>query len=224
MRPDEVALIFDLDNTLLMSNIDFLAVRHRLIDLLEHAGAAGPPRDALVPLALPELVALGAAASASLADAMWEVIRQAELAGLAGATLDAAAPVVLEAFRARGFQLAMLTNNASEMLAEVLATFGLAQYFRVMAARDTVPALKPAPDGIRHVLAQLAGIRRAYMIGDAWIDAGAAHAAGVRFIGVGPRRDTVEARGIPIWAWADDLSALLTLDLVGKARDRESES
>lgn len=213
MRPDEVALIFDLDNTLLNSNIDFLAVRHRLIDLLERSGAAARPRDALVPLALSELVALGAAVSASLADAMWEIIRKAELAGLAGATLAAQAPVVLETFRTRGFQLALLTNNASEMLAEVLAAFGLAQYFRVVAARDTVPALKPAPDGIRYVLAQLSGVRCAYMIGDAWIDARAAEAAGVKFIGVGPRRDAVQARGIPIWAWADDLSGLLTLDL-----------
>lgn len=213
MRPDEVALIFDLDNTLLMSNIDFQAVRHRLIDLLEAAGAADRPRDALVPLSLPELVALGAAASASLSDAMWAVIGQAELEGLARATPAGQAPAVLETLRTRGFQLAVLTNNAGGMLAEVLTAFGLAPYFRVVATRDSVPALKPAPDGIRYVLAHLSGVRRAYMIGDAWIDARAAEAAGVKFVGVGSRRDAVEARSIPIWAWVEDLRGLLDLDL-----------
>src|SRR2546422_9759966 len=37
--PNEIALVFDLDNTLLMSNIDFGAVRQKLIDMLQAAGA-----------------------------------------------------------------------------------------------------------------------------------------------------------------------------------------
>src|SRR3989304_5278940 len=46
--PHEIVLIFDLDNTLIHSTIDFIGTRHRLIDLLEAAGRAPAPRDAPV--------------------------------------------------------------------------------------------------------------------------------------------------------------------------------
>ncbi len=212
VAPRGIALIFDLDNTLLMSNIDFTAVRHRLIDLLQEAGAADQPRDTLMPLALSDLIALGAAASPVLPDRMWNIIRRAEREGLARATVADRAREVLGELRARGYHLALLTNNAREMLMEQLEGFGLLSFFEVVATRDDVPALKPAPDGIRRVLSNLPAVRHAFMIGDAWIDGQAARDAGVRFIGVGPRRAAIEARGISIWAWVDDLPGLLALD------------
>ena len=75
MRPPrEIALIFDLDNTLIHSTIDFIGTRHRLIDLLEAAGRAPAPREQLVREPIPHLVALGEAVDADLARAMWDVI------------------------------------------------------------------------------------------------------------------------------------------------------
>ncbi len=213
LTPHEIALIFDLDNTLVMSNIDFAVVRHRLIGMLEEAGAANQPRATLLPLALSDLIALGAGAGPSLVGRMWDVVRQAEREGLARATLADRAGEVLGALHAQGYRLALLTNNAREMLTERLDGYGLARYLEVVATRDDVPALKPAPDGIQQILASLSTVREAFMIGDAWIDAQAAHSAGIRFIGVGPRRDAVEARSIPIWAWVEDLRGLLKLDL-----------
>ena len=72
LTPTEIALIFDLDNTLLMSNIDFSAVRQQLIDMLQAAGAADRPRDALLHLSLSELVDVGARATPPLIAPMWE--------------------------------------------------------------------------------------------------------------------------------------------------------
>lgn len=213
MPPGDGALIFDLDNTLIMSHIDFVAIRHRLIDMLEDAGITDQPRDALLVLSLAELVDAGARASPTLAAPMWEVIRRAEVQGLEGATRVEGAEAVLRVLRARGYHLALLTNNARDGLMERLEALGLAPYFEVVATRDDVPALKPAAGGIRHVLARLPAVRHAYMIGDAWIDAQAAREAGIRFIGVGDKRAAIEARGMPIWAWVDDLSGLLRLEL-----------
>ncbi len=213
MPPGDVALIFDLDNTLIMSHIDFVAIRHHLIDMLEDAGITDQPRDALLVLSLAELVDAGARASPTLAAPMWEVIRRAEVQGLEGATRVEGAEAVLRVLRARGYHLALLTNNARDGLMERLEALGLAPYFEVVATRDDVPALKPAAGGIRHVLARLPAVRHAYMIGDAWIDAQAAREAGIRFIGVGDKRAAIEARGLPIWAWVDDLRGLLDLRL-----------
>ncbi len=211
--PQHIALIFDLDNTLIHSRIDFLAVRHRLIDLLYATQVTDQPRDALVRLALPELIELARQKDPSLAERMWEVIRQAEEAGLRGAVAVEHAEEVLRVLRARGFRLALLTNNAREGVAERLTALQLASLFEVIATRDDVTALKPLPDGVQFVLTRLPGVRQAYLVGDAWIDGRAAQAAGVRFIGFGDKAAEVAARGVRPWAWITDLRELLDLTL-----------
>ncbi|MDQ7819919.1 MAG: HAD-IA family hydrolase [Armatimonadota bacterium] len=209
----DVALIFDLDNTLILSPTDFLAVRRRLIDLLEQAGVRAGAREDLMALSLPDLVRVGEQADPGLGPRMWEVIGAAEADGLARAAVAPGAREVLAALRARGYRLALLTNTSGRGLRERLAALGLLEYFDVVATRDDVPDLKPGGGGIVSVLRRLPGVRRAYMIGDAWIDAEAAVRAGVPFIGVGPKRSAVEARGLPVWAWVDDLRQILDLEL-----------
>lgn len=212
LLPPEIALIFDLDNTLIDSHIDFLAVRHRLIDLLHKEGVSTQPRDELTRLALPELVSLGGQVKPELAGRMWEIITEAERQGLENATLTAHAPEVVRTLGERGYHLTLLTNNARAGVAERLRAFGLEPYFEVIATRDEVPALKPLPDGINFILKQLSGIRRTYVIGDAWIDAQAAHEAGARFIGFGGKDGSVRERGLPVWKWIRDLRELLEVD------------
>jgi phosphoglycolate phosphatase-like HAD superfamily hydrolase len=114
-----------------------------------------------------------------------------------------------------GADLPQVEEVGTEALQERLTTWGLAPYLEVVVTRDDVPALKPAPDGIRHVLSQFRAVRQAYMIGDAWIDGQAARDVGVRFVGIGTKRAAIEARGIPIWAWVSDLPELLTLNFAG---------
>lgn len=211
--PHETALIFDLDNTLIHSTIDFLGLRHRLIDLLESRGAAPAPREDLVRRPIPELAAIGEAAGTALGAAMWAEIARAEREGLAEAAPDAHAAEVLRTLRARGYRLAVLTNNARETVLAKLEACDLARYFDLIATRDDVPALKPSPEGLRYLLAHLPGARFAYVIGDAWIDALAARDADLPFVGVGPKREAALERGAQPWAWLARLRDLLDLDL-----------
>src|SRR5437667_10485358 len=118
--PSEIALIFDFDNTLIMSNIDFVGVRHRLIDMLQDAAATSQPRETLMPLALWEIIA-HAAARPALVDRMWEVVRQAERTWLAGATLADGVIAVPSTLRARGDRLALLTHKPRAVLMPRLA-------------------------------------------------------------------------------------------------------
>lgn len=217
MRPQEIALIFDLDNTLIHSTIDFVGTRHRLIDALEAAGAAPAPREALLREPIPALVAMGEAADPDVGRAMWAIVAAAEAEGLRHAVAVEHAHEVLAALRARGFRLAVLTNNAREGVEPKLRELDLARYFDVVATRSEVPALKPSPEGIRYILRRLPPVRRAYVVGDAWIDGRAAADAGARFIGFGPRREASLERGVRPWAWIADLRELLTLDLAAEA-------
>ncbi len=207
------ALIFDLDNTLIRSRIDFLALRHRLIDDLYAHDISDQPRDSLVRLALPELVELARSTRPDVATHMWEIIRVAELEGMRGAGAVGYANEVLHTLRARGYKLALVTNSVREGVVERLAALDLAAYFDVIVTRDEGAALKPSPEGIHLVLQRLPGVEAAYMIGDAYIDGRAAEAAGIRFIGFGEKSAEIVARGITPWAWISDLRELLELAL-----------
>ncbi len=204
-------LIFDFDNTLIDSQIDFTALRAALIDLLEAAGALPAARAELMRRPILELVECGDAVSPDLARAMWAAIETHEAAGLERAAAMPHAHDVLAALAARGYRLALLTNNARPATARILGVLGLAPLLHMVVTRDDVPRLKPDPGGIQLILARLGPVRTAYLIGDSWIDGYAAAAAGIRFVGFGPRRAEVEARGVRAWAWVIDLPELLAL-------------
>lgn len=212
-HPSEIALIFDLDNTLIHSTIDFTGTRHRLIDALEQAGAAPAAREVLIREPMPHLVAIGEEAGEELGRRMWEIVADAEAAGIRGAGLVEHAVEVLRELRARGFLLAVLTNNARAGVQAKLEELGLAEHFLVVATRTEIPALKPSPEGVRYILRRMHAARIAFVIGDAWIDGRAAEEAGARFIGFGARQAASLERGVRPWAWITDLRELLALDL-----------
>src|SRR3990170_1271544 len=141
MRPPrETALVFDLDNTLIHSTIDFVGTRHRLIDVLISAGAVSAPREVLVREPIPHLVAMGEAAGETLGRTMWEIVAAAEAEGIRDAVAVEYAPEVLAALRSRGYRLALLTNNDRSGVQPKLAELGLDGYFDVIATRTEVPA------------------------------------------------------------------------------------
>ncbi len=211
--PRAIALIFDLDNTLFRSTIDFIGTRHRLIDLLETAGRAPAPREQLVREPIPHLVALGDEGDPDLGRAMWAVVAAAEAEGLRDARPIEHAGEVLRTLHARGYRLAVLTNNARAGVQVKLEEFAFDAFFEVIATRTEVRALKPSPEGVRYILERLPGVEVAYVIGDSWIDGRAAEDAGARFIGFGAREEASREREVRPWAWISDLRELLGLPL-----------
>lgn len=206
-------MIFDFDNTLVDSKINFLELRGALIDLWASAAPLPDTRDALLRLPIRDIVDQAVAASSGLTDPAWAVIEAYEAAGLEDAPAMPHALTVLEHLAGRGIRLAVLTNNARPATLRLLEQLGLAGLFDLTVTRSDASALKPDPAGVRLILDRLRPAGATYLVGDSWIDGLAAEAAGVRFIGVGPRRVEVEARGVRPWAWVEDLRSLLDLDL-----------
>lgn len=213
MTDDPILVIFDFDNTLIDSRINFMGLRGALIDLWASAAPLPHPRDALLRLPIRDIVDQAVAAAPGVGEAAWDTIEAYEAAGLEGAPAMPYARPVLEALAARRVRLAVLTNNARPATVRLLETLGLAPLFAVTVTRDDASALKPDPAGIHLILEHLGPVGVTYVVGDSWIDALAAQAAGVRFIGIGSRRAEVEARGVSPWGWVGDLRALLDLDL-----------
>lgn len=212
-----IALVFDMDNTLIGSHIDFPAIRRALIALLRAAGAAAETDGALMRRAIAQLVALGAAHDAehgtTLVPRMWDAIEAHETAGLRDALPLDNAGQILETLRARGFRVAVLTNNARGGALDALRAANLLQSTEVLVARDDVPSLKPAGDGVAEAVRRLGEVERLYVVGDSWIDGAAAAAAGARFIAYRRAVEDLRDRGIRPWRTIAHLAELLTIDL-----------
>ena len=217
-----------MDNTVLGSHIDFAAIRRALGAMLREAGATGESDDALRRHAIGELVARGAAydteRGTAMVPRMWAIITAHETEGLRDAGALDGAPDVLAALRARGYRLAILTNNSRTGAELALEAAGLAHAAETVVTRDDVPTMKPASDGVLEALRRLGGappaeaaagrheIKTVYVIGDSWIDGAAARGAGARFIVY--RRDLEElwSRGLRPWRAIKHLAELLEID------------
>lgn len=215
----QIALIFDMDNTVLGSHIDFAAIRRELGAMLREAGATAESDEALRSQAIGELVARAAAHDAergtAMAPRMWEIISAHEAEGLRGAAALDGAPEVLAALRARGYRIAILTNNSRGGASLALEAAGLAHAAETVVTRDDVQTMKPASDGVAEALRRLAGrqeLQAAYVIGDSWIDGAAARGAGARFIAYRRGAEELRSRGLRPWRVINHLAELLGIE------------
>jgi len=85
----------------------------------------------------------------------------------------------LDAMRAAGFRLGCITNKVERYTTPLLAGVGLAKYFEIVLAGDTLPEKKPHPMPLLHA-AKFFGvpIEQLLLIGDSLNDTLAARAAG----------------------------------------------
>ena len=105
---------------------------------------------------------------------------------------------ILDAAKASGLKMAVVTNKRESLSAKLLFRLGLHGYFDALVGGDTLPKRKPDPDTINEALHRLGcAARDAIMVGDSEADSGGAQAAGVACICVsfGYRRVSLEALG-----------------------------
>ena len=218
VAPGRVALVFDMDNTLIGSHIDFPAIRRALITLLRDASAADTPEDTLRRRAIADLVARATAYDrahgTALEAQMWKVIEAQEAAGLRDAAPLDESPRILQTLRGRGFRIAVLTNNGRAASVAALRSAGLTDWVETLVTREDA-ALKPAGDGVVEALRRLGHSGRTYVIGDSWIDGAAAAASGARFIAYRRSANDLGEHGIRPWRTITHLAELLNLALIG---------
>ena len=87
----------------------------------------------------------------------------------------------LQALRAQGVKLAVVTNKESRYTQVVMAVHQLGPLFDTVVSGDTFATKKPDPAGVAHCLAQFGVAReRTLFVGDSSIDAATARNAGVK--------------------------------------------
>lgn len=188
--PDAAAprgIVFDLDGTLIDSRRDIATAVNRMraerglapLSVDEVSGMVGEGARMLVRRALPPWPP--GAGQDDLKEALASYL--AHYSEVCLATTHAYPGVAaMLATLAPSFPLAVLSNKGEALSRHILRGLGLDRYLREVIGGDTLPTRKPNPGGLFLLADRLAiPAPRLLLVGDTWIDARTAQAAGCAF-------------------------------------------
>ena len=179
------SILFDMDNTLLQSKINFQEMRKALITYLEqqHLVKEESWERFQTSAQILEYVKSLPSTSPQLEKELWDIVARYELLGMEDICLEEGVAEGLQQLQEEQFRLAVVTNNAYETACKALQETKISTFFDVIVGREQMNQLKPSPSGIQYALEQLICTpQEAVMVGDSWIDGKAAERAEVDFI------------------------------------------
>lgn len=207
-------IVFDMDNTLLHSKINYKAMKSDVYHYLaEHRLITPETRESEhTTSTLIETARLTGAFGADHENAVWRIVGNHEMEGMADARLEPNVEYVLERLAGR-YILTVLTNNAMDAAVSALAGNGISRLFDHIVGREHVPSLKPSPAGILLIMDKYPSLGRNDWIytGDGWIDGKAAADAGIRFISYRGDIAKMHEKGVYPLHQILDMSELLEL-------------
>ena len=191
-------IVFDLDGTLVNSEVDFVRMKRNMIAVLEEHGA---PKGVLTPQMTTVIVLENArkywaeqgkteTEKQWLEDEMTRLMDQGELEAIETLTVIKGAKDAVHKLNRMGYRLAILTRSHHEYAAKALEKTGMIGDFELILGRGETPQPKPYAEAMIHA-AKLMNLRldELFLVGDHHIDATCALNAKCHFVGVatGPR-------------------------------------
>ena len=197
-------LIFDMDGTLIQSNIDYMGIRNRLREILQDlVNDEEYSRIENTIYTILELVGIikEKDSTGKLNEKAWNLVEEYELKGYEKAFVEEDMINSLEKLKKRGHILVVYTNNSRKITNYALHTYNFNHLFDWILTRDDVVNCKPNPEGIHKIMKKYGRDKKSTVfIGDSWVDAETALNADIDFIyfGVegapGVRRKQIEAK------------------------------
>lgn len=181
-----LAVIFDLDGTLIDSMPDIHATANRVFGAMGFSRLTLPEVQAHVGKGLPNLVSRllehhGQTAAGPLLTATTARFETEYATAHSLTTPYPGVPQALDALAAAGAALGLCTNKPLTPAKAILQTLGLAPRFAALLGGDSLVTRKPDPE---HLLAtaRLLGRHRVIFVGDSEVDAETAKAASLPFL------------------------------------------
>jgi phosphoglycolate phosphatase len=180
-------IMFDMDNTLLQSNINFKAMRADLIHLLVDF-QLGEVQDFEKEITPAQVIERGRELERTRSDVkieaqMWEIVVKHEVVGMEDVQLEEGVKEGVSYLKGMGFPLVVITNNAYNSACLALQQTNLYSSFDMIIGRDQMEALKPSPSGIFKAINHYSDqVDHWVMLGDSWIDGRAASNAHIDFV------------------------------------------
>ncbi|MCY9764385.1 HAD family hydrolase [Paenibacillus alvei] len=210
MKHQLKGIVFDMDNTILRSRIDFQAMKNETYQFLvsKEILPDGYSLDYHTTSTIIEEAVQTNRMTEELLNEMWDIAKKHEVYGMQGADLEPGAVEVLSELKGR-YHIAIVTNNSVEAAEIALRDNDIMEYFDFIIGREVMKALKPSPDGYLRVLDEFKHSANEWLsVGDSWIDGKASISAGIRFIAY--RSDKEKLKQMNVYPTAE-LSNLLEL-------------
>ncbi|MCI4335809.1 MAG: HAD hydrolase-like protein [Thermoplasmata archaeon] len=190
-----VAIVFDLDGTLVLSHHDFGRMWGEAIRVAEKHGvfpgrlSATQPIARIMDQARTELEAQNVPEGTifRMEAEVHALVDRIELEALPGTISRPHAARLLAALAGRGYRLAILTRSCEAFCRGALFQTGLLDYFPNLRSRSAPGPAKPSPEALLLLLTEMeVPAARALFVGDHALDAECATRARVTFAGVLP--------------------------------------
>ncbi len=200
MRDDRKCkgIIFDMDNTLLQSRIDFAAMKE---DICQHLIEQGILTERFPLHEHTTSTMLEYAKQAGMDHTLYlsclKIAEKHEVRGMEGAGLEKGVPELLESLYGK-FVLVVVTNNSRSAALKALEVTGIKSYFDSIIGREQMEALKPSPSGFTYALNQFRTMAADEWIsvGDSWMDGQASAGAGIPFISYRTSMEAMRDKGV----------------------------
>jgi HAD superfamily hydrolase (TIGR01549 family) len=175
------AVIFDLDDTLVVLDVDWVSVEDEILRAMERDHHARLPASGITSLFNTIADKLGTQAFREAG----KIAEPYEVQGARTALPIRPSLELLRKFHAKGIPVTICSSNSRASIQEALKTFKVDDTVESVVSREDVSRLKPDPQGMKKILGQVKlAPKDVLMIGDSKHDEGAARAAGIRFVHV----------------------------------------
>lgn len=207
-------IMFDMDNTLLASKIDFKKMKSECLRIIQDEQINGWQKLG-AHMTSSQLIELAVAfekehGERGIVDKMFSAVVEIETEGMSEAVLEPGAMEVVKRLSEEK-TLVIVTNNATSAAVYALERLNIAHYFADIYGRDRMGAMKPAPESILSVLTHYPQIEndKWVMVGDSWIDGCAAQGANVRYICYNGSKPLHEQKQVSVFNYITTLQQLL---------------
>ncbi len=217
MKKSKLAIIFDFDNTLVKSSINFPAMK---ISMARHAKKYGidfgkdeeVPRKYTAGNIIDEVKKYDKKNNTNLAEELWKMVEKFERLGMESITIDQDIYPMLEFLKEKGISTSILTNNSKKPTIEVLERYNITNYFDIVLAREDIEKMKPDKEGLITIINKLSlNPDDVLFIGDSWVDGVTATNANLRFVLIRKNALDPDKYNIKIWKHVKSIKELTEL-------------
>jgi len=208
-------IIFDFDNTLVRSHINFPELKISMAQLARSVGLdfgkdEEIPHKFTAGQMIIEAEAFESTNEVNLVPELWELVEVHERKGMENLSIDDDVFPMLNFLLESKYIITLLTNNSREPTLEVLRKYDMEKYFQLIVAREDVSKMKPDKEGIDLILNKLSiEQEEVVFIGDSWVDGQAAKNADILFILFRDEPLSEEKYDIKIWHHIKTMSELV---------------
>lgn len=180
-----LAVVFDLDGTLIASAPDICKAVNRTLDVFGQDAQSLAQVESFIGNGVPKLIerVLGAAQDPAIDHGAFQktFLHHYETTATDPGCLYPGVTDALEVLRSDGSTLGICTNKPQAATEKILKDIGLCDVFDVVVGGDVLPAHKPDPAPLLHVAHHL-GRETVVFVGDSEVDAETAQRADIPFL------------------------------------------